>query len=144
MGFSFYVCNKCGQINSESDMGAHENKCERPKKSKKYINKLKEDIENEFGDHCISMWIFTFFDTFWKAVDFWVDNRGTNSEEMDNSLKTIKTLLYSGNYTNYPKIKLKQSKKDYESTKKAYMKPWNDNIEWEPYVSESVCKKKSN
>lgn len=95
MGFSFYVCNKCGQVNSESDLGHHQNNCKRDLMSKEDIIIIEEWVNKEFGQYRISQRFLKDFHKFWNAFDYLLEHRNeSNSETYLNNLKFVKSFLW--------------------------------------------------
>lgn len=114
MGFTFYVCDKCGQVNSESDLGSHEEECTEPKCADEFKKKLRKDINDTFKGGFISRRIFSYWFTFWNNFDYWSENRDSTDikirNKSDKAVAIVKNFLHGGDYPDF-KI-MKQSKDD--------------------------------
>ena len=128
MGYSFYVCKKCGEVNSESDGGAHQIKCTRKPMSKENRKKLEKAIIDEFGDdYFISERHLCYFDSFWKAFDFWEKYKEdeTKKDECQQKADYVKLFLWHGQYGETKSLDEwkgpKQTEEDIKTAKKIRM-----------------------
>lgn len=122
MGFEFYLCHECLQINCTSDGGDHKCKPKRKKDKQKYIDQLEADMCVEFGTYYLSEKHLGYFHTFYDAVDWWQKNRDKKeTEEYKDKTNLIKSFFYGCDYQNNDiKMTIKQSSKDIKEAIKVY------------------------
>ncbi len=117
MGFGFYVCKRCGQVNSESDLGAHQDGCEKKKMGKAEIKERKKAIKKEFGDATIGMKMMAYFNSFWEAFDYWLEHyKEPETEEYKKNLAYVKLFLSGSEW-----VAPKQTEADIKTAKTVHM-----------------------
>ena len=113
-------------VNCESDLGKHQDNCDKPKMSKEDRHKIKKAIKKVFGDdYSISERHMQYFDTFWQAFDNWLKEYLKNdpkTKEYKKNIKIIKYFLYGHDYPKdtRPKLNLIQSEEDKKQFEKCY------------------------
>lgn len=128
MGFQFYVCEKCGEVHCESDLGKHQDECKNSLMGEEDKKKLEKAIKKEFGDdYYISERHLCYFNSFWDAFDFWQKNYENNDkkDECKNNADYVKLFLWHGHYGPTKSLSEwngpKQSKSDIKTMKKIGM-----------------------
>ena len=120
MGFSLYVCEKCGIVACESDLGDHGEKVKCPAEHDVKESKRKRRLLKKYwGDSSVRMIFLSYWDSFWNVVDSLLDNEydGDDADKL-HKIKFVNSFMYGGDL-DAPKYEiddLERTKRDIKKT----------------------------